>query len=882
MTSASREVTTRRSELAPAAVAQTLEQLRRARTRLVDRDTDDVVKALGRVAALWLADDERRHEAAREVARGTGYAPAMVELCLRRTFSAWQEQHLRRLLATALSGVELEIPGRHHEASGRDGQRRFSTAPELVLAILAQNTPGLAIAPVFTALALRAAIVVKSARGETQFAPLLARSIAEVDRDLGAACAVHTWTGGTAAVEDPLFAAASRLVVYGSAQTVAAVRARAGERVVAHGPRASVAVLGGAKLPGYPAAQARLLAREIAFLDQRGCLSPQLVLVDERLGPAALGAALARELATLEQEWPRRRLPLEAATAFRRAVDAAEADVLAGNTVALHGGSHEPWAVVVEQDAKLRATPLDRFVRLHSFAGEDGLRAALAPLRGVLECAGVAAPPDAYPCLAATCRVAGAARVCALDEMQDPPADWHGGGRTPIVACLDWSTSELPQHPAAAAQEAAHDDRAAGAGVRARDSAASRVELFRRHVAQTSDAPRALDVQRASGARVFTADGRGYVDMLAGIGVAAIGHAHPEVARAVARQAERYTHVMVYGEDVLEPQVALATRLASLLPPSLCVTYFTNSGAEAIEGALKLVRKATRRTRVLAFEGAFHGDTTGALALGGNPFYREPFRPLVEGIEHIAWDDDEALARIDDSVAAVFAEPVQAEAGVRVPRPDFLPRLAARCREVGALLVLDEVVTAFGRTGKWFAFEHWPGATPDVLVLAKSLGGGLPLGAFVASAELMGVLAHDPPLGHVTTFGGNPVCCAASLASLDVLARERLPEHAAERGVALLERLRGLIGRGGLLEVRGLGMLLGLEFADAAATQRFVAGCFARGVLLGWTLHHDRVVRLAPPLNIPEEDLADALRAMTAALDAPAASPILRVPCGDR
>lgn len=851
----------RRAELAPAAVPATLERLRNARLRLLAREPADLVRALGRVSALWLADDERRRGAAREIARGTGYAPSMVELCLARTFAAWNEQALARLLESALRGVRVETPGAPPHDPPAEGHRA-ATTPEVVLAILAQNTPGLAIAPVYTSLALRAAVLVKSARGEARFAPLLARSIAEVDDDLAAACIVHTWAGGTAAIEDPLFAAASRIVVYGSAATVAAVRARAGERVVAHGPRASLAIVAGPKPSGFPATQARALAREIAFLDQRGCLSPQLVLVDEHLDAAALGVALARELATVELEWPRRRLPLDAATTFRRAVDAAEADVLAGSSAALHGGSHEPWAVVVEHEPRLRPTPLDRFVRLHPFAGQDGLRAALAPLRGALECIGVAAPPDTLVEIAATLRAAGAARICALHEMQDPPADWHGAGRPPLVDYCDWSTFELVPDELASAPG---PEEAAGAPV----STSERTALFRKHVAQTSDAPRALDVSRARGARVFTTDGRSFVDMLAGIGVAAIGHAHPEVARAVARQAERYTHVMVYGEDVLEPQVALATRLASLLPPTLGVTYFTNSGAEAIEGALKLVRKATGRARVLAFEGAFHGDTTGALALGGNPFYREPFRPLVDGIEHVAWDDDASLARIDETVAGVFAEPVQAEAGVRVPRPDFLPRLAARCREVGALLVLDEVVTALGRTGRWFAFEHWPGAAPDVLVLAKSFGGGLPLGAFVSSPELMSVLAHDPPLGHVTTFGGNPVCCAASLACLDVLAREHLPERAAERGSALLERLRSLLGRGGLREVRGLGMLIGLEFADAAATQRFVAECFARGVLLGWTLHHDRVVRLAPPLNIADDDLEDALRAMSAALEAP-------------
>jgi acetylornithine/succinyldiaminopimelate/putrescine aminotransferase len=863
-----REAPPARADIAPSAIVPTLERLRAARARLLARDPAHVLRALGRVAALWCADAARRRAAAEEIAQGTGYAPAMVDVCLARTFAAWNEDALRGLLDAALAGVHLELPGA--PPARRPPGARVATAPELVLALLAQNTPGLAVAPVFTALALRAAIVVKSPRGETRFAPLLARSIAEIDAELGAACVAHTWPGGTAAIEDPLFAAAGRIVVYGSAGTVAAVRTRAGERVIACGPRASVAVLAGDRLAGFPTTTARALAREIAFLDQRGCLSPQLVLIDERLDAGVLGAALARELAAIEAEWPRRRLPLDAGTAFRRAVDGAEADVLAGTSAALHGGAHEPWAVVVERTAQLRPTPLDRFVRLHPFAGPDGLRAALAPLRGALECVGIEAAKDVPAGIAAVCRAAGAARLCALDRMQDPPASWHAGARTPVVAYLDWSTSEgsaesAPEDGAEDPDEPA-DRPAAGPGAFA-DAPA----LFRRHVAQTSDSPRGLDVTRASGARLFTSDGRSYVDLLAGIGVASIGHAHPEVARAVARQARRYTHVMVYGEDVLEPQVRLASRLAGHLPPSLSVTYFTNSGAEAIEGALKLVRKATRRERVLAFAGAFHGDTTGALALGGNPFYREPFRPLVGGVEHVAWDDDASLARIDESVAAVFAEPVQAEAGVRVPRADFLPRLAARCRAVGALLVLDEVVTGFGRTGRWFAFEHWPGATPDVLVLAKSLGGGLPLGAFVASPELMAVLSHDPPLGHVTTFGGNPVCCAAALASLDVLEREHLPERAATLGAALLERLRTLAGRGGLVEVRGLGMLLGLEFADAPATQRFVAECFARGVLLGWTLHHDRVVRLAPPLNVPDDDLDDALAAVAAALDAAAA-----------
>ncbi len=840
-----------RSVLQAGGVAALLERARAAQRALARRERHEIVRRLEEVCALWLSDDARREAAARAIARSTGYAQPMVELCLARTFRAFTAPHLGRVLDAALAGVDL----RDEDDLPRDADAGpIVTAPRLVVVLLAQNTPGLAIAPTLLALGLRAAVVVKSARGERDFAPLLARSIAEIDPELGEACIATTWAGGTAAIEDPLFAAADRVVVYGSERSIAAVRARAGERVIAHGPRVSLAVVAGANeaaLPGFPAAQARALAREVAFLDQRGCLSPQLVLVDERLDREALGEALAVELEAIEREWPRRHLPLEAATAFRRAVNAAEAEAL-GGAVSLHGGAHEPWAVVVEQRAQLRATPLDRFVRLHPYSGASGLRAALAPLRGVLECVGVAASAEEARLVAAECRAAGAARVCPIEEMQDPPADWHGGGRPGIERLLSWSTIRLARDAApAAASEPEPAPR-----------------LFARHVAQTSDAPRGLEVVRARGARLFTADGRSYLDLLSGIGVASIGHAHPEVARAVARQAERYTHVMVYGEDVLEPQVGLATRLARLLPEQLSVTYFTNSGTEAIEGALKLVRKATGRHRVLAFEGAFHGDTTGALALGGNPLYREPFRPLVEGVEHLPWDDEAALERIDERTAAVFAEPVQAEAGVRIPSPGFLPRLAERCRAVGTLLVFDEVVTGLGRTGRWFAFEHWPGATPDVLVLAKSLGGGLPLGAFVASPSLMHVLAHDPPLGHVTTFGGNPVCCAAALASLDVLERERLPERAARTGDELRERLAALVGRGPLVAVRGLGMLLGLELADAPATQRFVARCRERGVLLGWTLHDDRVVRLAPPLGLAADELEEAVQVIRAALEA--------------
>lgn len=389
--------------------------------------------------------------------------------------------------------------------------------------------------------------------------------------------------------------------------------------------------------------------------------------------------------------------------------------------------------------------------------------------------------------------------------------------------------------------------------------------LFRRHVCQTSDAPMGLVVRAARGAEVHDADGGVWLDLLAGMGVANVGHAHPDVIAAIAAQAARHLHVMVYGEMVQEAQVRLASRLAALLPAPLRVVYFTSSGAEAVDGALKTARKHTARRRFVAFEGAFHGDTWGALSVGGNPVYRAPFEPLLPDVAFLPFDDVAALATIGDDVAAVIVEPVQAEGGVRIPSPDFLPALRRRCDETGALLVFDEVVTAFGRTGRLFGLEH-AGVVPDLLVLAKALGGGMPLGAFVGSPAIMGTLAHDPPLAHVTTFGGHPVSCAAGLAALDVLLRDGLVARAAALGERLRAGLADLVGQGGLVAVRGAGMLLGLEFGDAAACARFAARARDARLILNWTLHRDVVVRLAPPLVLSDAQADDALARIAAAL----------------
>jgi len=386
---------------------------------------------------------------------------------------------------------------------------------------------------------------------------------------------------------------------------------------------------------------------------------------------------------------------------------------------------------------------------------------------------------------------------------------------------------------------------------KARDRMADR---FRRHVAQTSAEPLGLEIATAEGCTVIDVHGRRYLDFLSGIGVANVGHAHPQVVAAVREQAGRYLHAMVYGEYVQAPQVELAARLAAVLPPSLSMVYFTNSGTEAIEGAIKTARKHTRRKKLVAFEGAFHGDTTGSLSLGGNPVYRDPFEPLLPHVARLPFGEPGVLGAIDAETAAVFIEPVQGEGGVRIPSPGYLTALRRRSTEVGSLLVFDEVLTGFGRTGRRFAFEHF-GVVPDVLVLAKALGGGMPLGAFVSSPEILATLAAEPPLGHVTTFGGHPVCCAAGLAALDVLERERLWERAESLGETLRGALRALRWRGHLVEVRGIGLLVGLELDDADLTRRLARACFARGLVLNWTLHRDRVIRLAPPLVIREDEI---------------------------
>jgi acetylornithine/N-succinyldiaminopimelate aminotransferase len=390
-------------------------------------------------------------------------------------------------------------------------------------------------------------------------------------------------------------------------------------------------------------------------------------------------------------------------------------------------------------------------------------------------------------------------------------------------------------------------------------------DIFRQNLAQTSDAPIGLEISRAEGSWLVASDGQRYLDFIAGIGVSALGHGHPEVLAAIAEQARRHLHVMVYGEYVIESQVMLARRLVELLPRPLERVYFTNSGAEAIECALKVARKFTGRAGFVAFDGAYHGDTMGALALAGNRAMREPFGALPGPVLHLPFDDEGAVAKIDSTIAAVVVEPVQAEGGVRIPQTGFIRALRERCDRAGAMLIFDEVLTGFGRTGKLFALEHF-GVVPDLVVMAKALGGGLPLGALCGCGELIGTLSHDPPLGHITTFGGHPLSCAAGLAALNVIVRERLYERAAAIGNEIVRRLMAMRAPE-IAAVRGLGMIVGIEFRDTALARRFVAATLARGVVLNWTLNADNVVRLAPVLTIMPEEVDFALSAMKKSLD---------------
>jgi len=388
-------------------------------------------------------------------------------------------------------------------------------------------------------------------------------------------------------------------------------------------------------------------------------------------------------------------------------------------------------------------------------------------------------------------------------------------------------------------------------------------ENFARHIAWTSDDPLGFEVVFAEGSYVHLRNGSKLIDFISGIAVSSIGHRHPSVLNAIEEQLHRHLHVMVYGEFIQEPQVKFAKNLTDILPPLLDCVYFTMSGTEANEGALKLAKKYTGRSRMIAFERSYHGDTHGSLSVTGRAIYQDPFRPLLPDVCFLPYGDVESLNAIDEHVACVIAEPIQGEGGMRVPPQGWFQALRGRCNDTGALLILDEIQTGFGRTGSLFAFEH-ERIVPDILTLAKAMGGGMPLGAFVSSAKVMDTLRRSPPLSHVTTFGGHPVSCAAANAALHVLLEENLSDRAQWIGETIRTRLNQSAV---ITDLRGRGAMLGLDLGINSIAEQVVKDCLDHDVLLGWTLHSGSVIRLAPPLNILRDVLDKAIDVIFRALD---------------
>lgn len=389
---------------------------------------------------------------------------------------------------------------------------------------------------------------------------------------------------------------------------------------------------------------------------------------------------------------------------------------------------------------------------------------------------------------------------------------------------------------------------------------------FLAHVGQTSPSPMMVEVERAEGSFFYTPEGRRYYDLVAGVSVSNVGHANREVVRAVQEQAARYMHVMVYGELVEAPQVRYAARIASLLPGGLESVYFVNSGAEAVEGALKLAKRFTGRTELISMRRAYHGSTHGSMSMMGAPEGEEwkgAFRPLLPDVQAIEFNDPAQLERITRRTACVLVEPVQGEAGVRVPRPGYLEALRRRCDEVGALLVFDEIQTGLGRTGELFAMQKY-GVVPDIVCLAKAFGGGMPLGAFIARHEIMDTLQSNPTLGHITTFGGHPVCCAAGLAALEYLLDHHVVEQVEAKG-ALYEEL--LQGHPAVREIRRSGLLLAVELGSSERLYRIMELFKQAGIMSDWFLFCDTAFRISPPLTISEEEVRDSARIILECLD---------------
>jgi len=375
-------------------------------------------------------------------------------------------------------------------------------------------------------------------------------------------------------------------------------------------------------------------------------------------------------------------------------------------------------------------------------------------------------------------------------------------------------------------------------------------QLFLQHVAQTSPAPIGLEITRASGIYQYDIHDKAYLDLISGFSVCNIGHGHSKVIEAVQQQAAAYMHLIVYGEFIESPQVQYAQLLTGLLPGSLNSVYFTNSGAEATEGAMKLAKRATNRSKIIAFNRSYHGSTQGALSVMGDEYWRNAFRPLLPDVYHMEYNTREAIDAIDERTACVIAETVQAESGICQPSESWITALREKCTACGALLILDEIQAGFGRTGSLWAFEQF-NIVPDILLLGKALGGGMPLGAFISDHQLMNKLTHDPVLGHITTFGGHPVSCAAGKAALEVLTSGNYLASVKRKEQLLKEQLK----HPEINALRTAGLWAALEFESFEVNQRVIHRCIANGLITDWFLFSPQSLRIAPPLIITEEEL---------------------------
>ena len=378
-------------------------------------------------------------------------------------------------------------------------------------------------------------------------------------------------------------------------------------------------------------------------------------------------------------------------------------------------------------------------------------------------------------------------------------------------------------------------------------------DVFLKYLAQTSTDPLLIEVEKAEGIYIYSPDGKKYIDLISGIAVTNAGHRHPKVIKAIKDQVDRYLHVMAYGDFIQEPVNRFAVNITSHLPDKLNSVYFVNSGTEANEGAVKLAKRHTGRTEIVSFYNSYHGNTHGSLSFTGNEEKKYAFRPLMPDIRFINFNQDNELSEISRKTACVIVEPVQGDAGVILPANDFLKKLRKRCDDTGTLLIFDEVQTGFGRTGKLFAFEHF-GAIPDIITLAKGLGGGLPLGAFISGYEIMQKLSHNPKLGHITTFGGNPVCCAAGNAVLEVLTEPDILDKIVAKG----ELFKKLLQHDQVVEIRQIGLMMAVEFESAEIVQRIVHGCIEKGIITFYFLSNHKSLRIAPPLTISFDEIKTA------------------------